>query len=215
MKDMLQVAGEGEENVLFNQQIDQQYLSLKCDLEFVKKKSDEFKEIEAYVIDSQVQSKSIKVREVYKVKRPAEEEKFTSHIGNQQMLFHGSRIQNWVGLLSRGILMPKVVVKMGVNRTDAGWLGNGIYFGKAACTSEFYTTAGGRGTRLLAINRVALGKVKKYKKITYGITEPPKGFDSCHGVRHTLLNRSEFADDEIVIYNDAQQKMEYLAEFKS
>ncbi|MDP6358154.1 MAG: WGR domain-containing protein, partial [Planctomycetota bacterium] len=48
MKDMLQVAGEGEENVLFNQQIDQQYLSLKCHLDYVEKKSDEFKEIEAY-----------------------------------------------------------------------------------------------------------------------------------------------------------------------
>ena len=33
-------------------------------------------------------------------------------------------------------------MNMGVQRTDAGWLGNGIYFGDAACTSAFYTTPG-------------------------------------------------------------------------
>jgi poly [ADP-ribose] polymerase len=71
-----------------------------------------------------------------------EHEVFTQHIGNQRLLFHGSRIKNWVGILSRGILLPKIVVSMGVNRTDAGWLGNGIYFGDAACTSAFYTTPG-------------------------------------------------------------------------
>lgn len=31
--------------------------------------------------------------------------------------------------------MPKVVVTMGGGRTDAGNLGNGIYFGDASCTS--------------------------------------------------------------------------------
>ena len=32
----------------------------------------------------------------------------------EKQLFHGSRISNWVGLLSRGIVLPKVVVSMGV-----------------------------------------------------------------------------------------------------
>ena len=50
--------------------------------------------------------------------------------------------------------------------------------------------------------------MKPYKKITYGITEPPKGFDSCHGVRGT-----QFADDEYVIYDGKQQRQEFLVEF--
>jgi poly [ADP-ribose] polymerase len=70
---------------------------------------------------------------------------FTGHIDNQRLLFHGSRIKNWVGILSRGILLPKIVVSMGVNRTDAGWLGSGIYFGDAACTSAGYTSPGKSG----------------------------------------------------------------------
>jgi hypothetical protein len=40
--------------------------------------------------------------------------------------------------------LPKIVVSLGVNRTDAGWLGNGLYFGDASCTSAFYTTPGKR-----------------------------------------------------------------------
>jgi len=111
--------------------------------------------------------------------------------------------------------MPKIVVSMGVNRTDAGWLGHGIYFGDAACTSVFYTTPGRRKTRLMTVARVALGKVKQYTKITYGLSEPPKGYNSCHGIRRQKGVASEFDDDEFVIYDTAQQRMEYLVEFKA
>src|SRR5258706_12589809 len=129
------------------------------------------------MINSQVKSRNIKVKSVYTLKRETEWNEFTTEIGNLKMLFHGSRIQNWVGILSRGILLPKIVVSLGVNRTDAGWLGNGIYFGDAACTSVFYTTPGRHKTRLIAIARVALGNKKEYTKITYGLNQPPEGYN--------------------------------------
>ncbi|MGL5095845.1 MAG: hypothetical protein ACRDD1_09665, partial [Planctomycetia bacterium] len=98
-------------------------------------------------------------------------------------------------------------------RTDAGWLGHGIYFGDAACTSAFYTTPGrGRNTRLMAVCRVALGKMKDYTAITYGLSEPPAGYQSCHGVRATKGLTSQFADDEYVIYDSKQYRIEYLVE---
>jgi len=106
--------------------------------------------------------------------------------------------------------MPKTVVTLGVSRTDAGWLGNGIYFGDAACTSTGYAGYGKRGTCFIAVADVALGNMKDYRKITYGLDNAPKGFDSCHGVRG-----SEFADDEFVIYNQNQQKLQYLVECKA
>ena len=65
----------------------------------------------------------------------------------------------------------------------------------------------------MAMHTVALGKMKDYRKITYGLTEPPAGYDSCHGVRRTLLRASQFDDDEYVIYTTAQQRMDYLVEF--
>ena len=101
---------------------------------------------------------------------------------------------------------------MGVHRTDAGWLGHGIYFGDAACTSFAYTTPGKKKTSLMAIARVALGKMKDFTKITYGLAAPPDGYNSCHGVRAKTLRPSEFADDEYVVYDVRQQRLEYLAE---
>src|SRR5262249_25179605 len=138
---------------------------------------------------------------------------FTTGIDNQRLLFHGSRIQNWVGILSRGILLPKIVVSIGVDRTDEGWLGHGIYFGDASCTSACYTSPGKRKTRFMAVARVALGKMKDYYRITYGIKAPPAGYHSCHGVRETTKKASDFYDDEFVIYDGKQQRLEYLVEF--
>ena len=109
--------------------------------------------------------------------------------------------------------MPKIVVSLGVNRTDAGWLGHGIYFGDASCTSAFYTTPGKKKTRLMAVTRVALGKMKDYTQITYGLSAPPEGYDSCHGVRNTAKAPLQFADDEYVIYDPRQHRQEYLVEF--
>lgn len=211
MKDMLQVNGEAG-NVLFDARIDQEYDALGCRVEWIEPGSSEFKEMAAYVVDSQVKSKRIKVHSLYRVRREAEWSQFTESIGNQKLLFHGSRIQNWVGILSRGILLPKIVVSMGVHRTDAGWLGHGIYFGDAACTSHAYTTPGKKKTSLMAIARVALGKTKEYTKITYGLNAPPDGYNSCHGVRAKTLRPSQFADDEYVVYDVRQQRLEYLVE---
>ena len=115
--------------------------------------------------------------------------------------------------MSRGLLMPKVVVQMGVNRTDEGWLGNGIYFADAACASAFYAAPNKQGTRLMAIARVALGEMKEYTKITYGLAAPPPGYDSCHGLRSRPGLRSQFEDDEFAVYNNNQQRLEYLVEF--
>lgn len=207
MKDMLQVNGE-DGDVLHNAQEEEEYAALKCEITELAKKSKEYKKIAKYIHESQIDTDSIEVVNVYKISRQGEDERYTDKIGNDRLLLHGSRLQNWVGILSRGILMPKVVVNMGVSRTDEGWLGNGIYFGDASCTASFYASPGSKGTSLMAVASVALGKIKEYSEITYGLNAPPKGYDSCHGLRET-----EFEDDEYVVYNEAQQKLQYLVEF--
>ncbi|MBL8600610.1 MAG: WGR domain-containing protein [Myxococcales bacterium] len=207
MKDMLQVNGDSG-SVLYDSQADAKYDALKCDIAALDPKSPTYAEIEQHVLKSQIKGTNIKVKGIFSLARQGEVDVFRSELSNQRLLFHGSRIKNWVGILSRGILLPKIVVSLGVNRTDAGWLGSGIYFGDASCTSAFYTSPGKRGTRFMAVARVALGKMKDYSKITYGLSAPPDGFDSCHGVRGT-----QFADDEYVVYDSRQQRLEYLVEF--
>ena len=212
MKDMLQVNGE-QGSVLFDEEVGAQYAALGCVIASLDTRSDNYMELERYVINSQMKTKDVKVKNIFAIRRESEHKAFTADLRNHRMLFHGSRIKNWVGLLSRGILLPKIAVSLGVNRTDAGWLGNGIYFGDAACTAAFYTTPGKKNTRVMVLTRVALGKVKDFTKITYGLTEPPPGYNSCHGVRRTPQVKSEFDDDEFVIYDAHQQRMDYLVEF--
>jgi poly [ADP-ribose] polymerase len=204
MRDMLNV--NGKSNVLVNPEIENKYKALNCTIEPVTPGT--LKEMRDLIEKSVVRSYTkVKVKNVWQIRRDEEHKHFTKDIGNHKLLFHGSAVKNWVGILSRGILLPKIVVTLGVHRTDAGWLGSGIYFGDAACTSLGYAHPGKRGSRFMAVTNVALGKMKDYNKITYGLTEPPAGYDSCHGVRGT-----QFADDEYVIYAHNQQKLEYLAE---
>ncbi len=132
MKDMLQVNGESG-GVLYNAHVDQEYEALKCRVEPIDKADPKYRELETYVLNSRVKSCDIRVVNLFKVRRDGDWDAFTSSLANRRLLFHGSRIQNWVGILSRGILLPRIVVSLGVSRTDAGWLGNGIYFGDAAC----------------------------------------------------------------------------------
>lgn len=204
MRDMLSV--NGATNVLVNPEIEQKYNALKCQIELPP--SAKADEIRQYVEKSVVRGNTkYKVKNVWRVKRNGEYESFTEGVGNTKLLFHGSATRNWMGILSRGLLLPKIVVSLGVKRTDAGWLGNGIYFGNAICTSANYAHPGKRGTRLVSVASVSLGTVKQYRKITYGLNKPPEGFHSCHGVRG-----SEFADDEFVVYDTKQQRLEYLVE---
>lgn len=204
MRDMLSVNGDA--NVLHNPEVERKYQALNCGIEPAAEET--FAEIKKYVEGSVVR-KGVRhtVRSVWQVRRPTEYAGFAEEVGNSRLLFHGSAAKNWVGILSRGLLLPKIVVTLGVRRTDAGWLGNGIYFGDAICTSAGYAHPGSRRTRFVAVARVALGKKKEYRKITYGLSRPPEGFDSCHGVRG-----SEFSDDEYVVYDTRQQRLEYLVE---
>jgi hypothetical protein len=203
MRDMLNV--NGKTNVLVNPEIEQKYQALKCEISSVP--SAKAQEMKSYFEKSVLRGSKLKVKNIWQIKRPVEHAEFAGNISNQRLLFHGSAAKNWVGILSRGLLLPKIVVTLGVHRTDGGWLGNGIYFGDAACTSYAYAGPGKRGTRFITIANVALGKMKEYSKITYGLNSPPAGYDSCHGVRGT-----QFSDDEYVVYSHNQQKLEYLVE---
>lgn len=208
MRDMLNV--NGKTNVLVNPEIEKRYQALSCEIKSIDKGDAQFKKIRDYVIKSQTYKGGIKVNNIYTLRRENEQKEFSTKVGNCKLLFHGSAAWNWLGILSRGLLLPKKVVTLGVHRTDQGWLGHGIYFGDAVDTALNYAHSGKRGTSFVALATVALGKMKKYHDITYGLKSPPSGYDSCHGVRGT-----EFDDDEFVIYDQNQQKLEYLVEIDS
>uniref|UniRef100_A0A8B8A9B9 Poly [ADP-ribose] polymerase n=1 Tax=Crassostrea virginica TaxID=6565 RepID=A0A8B8A9B9_CRAVI len=154
------------------------------------------------------------IQNVFAICRPSEKDQFRSDLESRP-LFHASNVENFVGILSRGLLMPKVVVDdYGGKRTDPGMLGHGIYFASSASTSIKYSKPSKtRNTRMMLVNQVALGNSLDVYKHQRDLTMPPSGYDSVHGVASGEGVESEFKDDEYVVYSTDQQMLSYLVEF--
>ena len=65
------------------------------------------------------------LRRAFALHRASEAAVFASEITNRKLLFHGSRRANWLGILSRGLMLPRSVLRRAGTRTDAGMLGAG------------------------------------------------------------------------------------------
>ncbi|KAL1780944.1 poly [ADP-ribose] polymerase 4, partial [Sigmodon hispidus] len=156
----------------------------------------------------------VDILQIFRVGRVNETTEFLSKLGNVKTLFHGSPVRNILGILSRGLLLPKVAEDRGVQRTDAGNLGSGIYFSDSLLTSVKYSHAGETdGSRLLVICDVALGKCMDLFKKDFSLTEAPPGYDSVHGVSETTSVPTDFKDDEFVVYKTNQVKIKYILKF--
>ena len=108
-------------------------------------------------------SDGMEIHNIYTLQRAIEDAQFTHSISNKQLLFHSSHVQNFVGILSRGLLLPKIIVDdFGGSRSDPGMLGSGIYFSDSVSLSCKFSAPGRTcsGNRLMLINQVALGNIK-------------------------------------------------------
>uniref|UniRef100_A0A8C2ZWQ6 Poly [ADP-ribose] polymerase n=1 Tax=Cyclopterus lumpus TaxID=8103 RepID=A0A8C2ZWQ6_CYCLU len=178
------------------------YRALRCGIETVPPDAPEFQ-----------------VRQVLRVSRGAELQTFRSEVGNVKPLLHSSSPSNFVGVLSRGLLLPRVGVEhYGIERTDVGHLGSGIYF---MCFDsqhhlsilKYSTPSKTDGSRLLLVCDVALGRCRDVRKRDAALTQAPEGHHSVHGVRRTPSARSEFEDDEYVVYSTDQVRLKYVVQF--
>ena len=133
-------------------------------------------------------------------------------------LFHGSRTENWWSIVTNGLTINPT----GVVITGKAY-GQGTYFAPVAVKSLGYTSKAGskwaKGTQetgFLAVYKVATGK--RY--------DGSQGCDSslnwknlqkiCPGAHCTWAEArySGFMMDEVIVYQDCQDTIEYLIEFK-
>ncbi|MGH0146798.1 UNVERIFIED_CONTAM: hypothetical protein FKN15_008978 [Acipenser sinensis] len=158
---------------------------------------------------------SVRIHQIFRIGRVNEMLDFQSQLGNVQPLFHASSASSFVGILSRGLLLPKVAVEQhGIDRTDIGNLGCGIYFSNALSTVLKYSKPSeSDGTRLLVVCDVALGECKHLHKKDFTLASAPAGYSSVLGVRQTADVASEFQDDEYVVYNPSQVQIKYVVQF--
>ncbi|XP_044144395.1 protein mono-ADP-ribosyltransferase PARP4 [Bufo gargarizans] len=193
------------------------YQALRCRIEHIHPDSAECLQVKQGILDHNHRKENFNILRVFRVGRLSEAMNFRSELGNVKSLLHASSPCNFVGILSRGLMMPKIVVEeFGGERTDIGNLGSGIYFSDSISTSVKYSQPSDiTGSRLLVVCDVALGKSTDVFRRDYTITEPPSGFHSVHGVQWKDGVNSDFTDDEYVVYNVNQVEMKYIVQFST
>lgn len=150
---MLNVETEGEINP-----IDAHYEQLKTNIEPLDHSSEEFELIKKYVKNTHAKTHNdydLVVEDVFKIKRQGEDRRYKpfKKLHNRQLLWHGSRLTNYAGILSHGLKIapPEAPV--------TGYMfGKGIYFADMVSKSANYCcTSPGNSTGLMLLCEVALG----------------------------------------------------------
>ena len=115
--------------------IDCNYLSLQNQITVLPKDNPNYALIEKYlhVSHSHIHENfQMHLKNVFKLKRQGEEEKFARHdcLRNHYLLWHGSRLSNWVGILSQGLrIAPPEAPHSGYK------FGKGVYHANMASMS--------------------------------------------------------------------------------
>ncbi|CAO3563148.1 unnamed protein product [Mortierella alpina] len=141
--------------------LDQQFASLKLNkLEPMDKSSERFKLIQQYVKNTHGSSHGdydLEIDEVFDLERQGERERFDdsgfSKLHNRRLLWHGSRLTNYVGILSQGLRIAPPEAPVTGYMFDKG-----AYFADCVSKSANYCfTSRGNSTGLMLLCEVALG----------------------------------------------------------
>lgn len=180
------------------------YQSLGCELDILDDSTAEFAAITRGVDRA-------KAKNVFRVKRALDFSRFAASVGNRRLMYHGTKASSLLGILARGLELPSIVVaRYGVARTNAGNLGNSLYFSDLFAASVKYTAPSlCTGSRFMVLCDVALGKSFATSTPVPDLEAPPPGFDSVHGVAGDF-----FRDDEFAVFSPEQQRLRYIVEFE-
>ncbi|KAK0423189.1 hypothetical protein QR680_008018 [Steinernema hermaphroditum] len=160
--------------------IDVRYGTLQTKIEVVDEDSEEFLLISQYSDNTQVTNGyskcTVEIKDIYKVEREGEKERYIEGLHNKMLLWHGSRTTNFAGILKQGLrIAPPEAPESGY------FLGKGIYFVDMIGKSAYYCYSSPGGEGLLLLCEVALGNEQDEigKKM---ITELDEGKSSVKGV---------------------------------
>ncbi|XP_062511344.1 poly [ADP-ribose] polymerase 2-like [Corticium candelabrum] len=156
--------------------IDRQYTSLKCQMTPLDKEVAEYKLVECYVKTTHTKTHNQYTLDVLDVFSIDKKSTFTD-IGNWQLLWHGSRLTNWVGILSEGLKIapPEAPV--------TGYMfGKGVYFADICSKSENYCFATrSKNVGLLLLCDVSLGTTNDLLAADYDADQLSRGKQSVMG----------------------------------
>ncbi|KAM9646392.1 poly [ADP-ribose] polymerase 2 isoform 1-T1 [Trichechus inunguis] len=215
--------------------LDQHYRNLHCALHPLDHASDEFKVISQYLESTHAPTHSdytMTLLDVFEVEKEGEKEAFREDLHNRMLLWHGSRLSNWVGILSHGLRIAPPEAPI------TGYMfGKGIYFADMSSKSANYCFASRlNDTGLLLLSEVALGQCNELlganpeaegllqgKHSTKGLGKmapSPSSFITLSGSTVPLgpagdtgvLNPEGYTlnYNEFIVYNPNQVRMRYL-----
>lgn len=219
--------------------LDDIYRSLMTDISVVDRNSSDWGQMTTYINNSHGSTHRyrLEMRNLFRVGKPSFDALDTSNhfasIPNHRLLFHGSRMSNFVGILSEGLRLPRPE-----QIVNGAMFGPGIYFANSVTKSFNYTNS--QETQhcgFLLICEVALGRQEKVMSST---TSPlPASFDSrmgcgksipdpqgdtpwvgnatvtvpCGRLISTLPSASSsLLYDEFIIFNKFGYRIRYIAE---
>eukprot|EP00794_Sanderia_malayensis_P018644 gene18644-20525_t len=183
----LKIISENQDTLLHP--IDRHYNALNCNVEVMEHSEDEFKMIEKYVQNTHAATHNtykMQVQEVYKINRTEEDKNFND-CGNKKLLWHGSRLTNYVSILKQGLRIapPEAPV--------TGYMfGKGVYFADISSKSANYCyPSRSKNTGLVMLCEVALGKSKELLAADYDADKLPKEYNSVMGLGRTAPDPSD------------------------
>ena len=157
--------------------IDTHYKNLNCIIRPVEKTDANFDIVRKYLTVNHAPTHNtyqMELEEVFETSRSCEEEIFTNDIGQNVLLWHGSRLTNVYGILSQGLRIapPEAPV--------TGYMfGKGVYFADCASKSANYCQASQmRNVGFLLLCKVALGTPLELTQANYKADELPIGYTS-------------------------------------
>lgn len=209
--------------------LDDHYKKLNTNLTPLDKDDPTYKILSDYVKNTHASthnSYGLTVLDIFRAEKPAAP--FKDDIDNHMLLWHGSRLTNWVGILSQGLRIapPEAPV--------TGYMfGKGVYFADMVSKSANYCfTSRDNNIGLLLCCEVALGECNEKLQSDYNANLLPAGKMSTKGCGKTAPPPDSYVDlegckvplgkgqptgvngsllyNEYIVYDVAQIRMKYL-----
>ncbi|CAD8124386.1 unnamed protein product [Paramecium sonneborni] len=228
-----------EENSEDTNAIDENFKKLGINMQYLEPTDEKVDIIKKYVTNTHCETHrgyGLEVLDVFELQKEQDDNRFKKDLGNRMLLWHGSRLTNFVGILSQGLRIapPEAPV--------TGYMfGKGVYFADMVSKSANYcAVTRENNTGLILLCDVALGNTNEKFYSDYYANQLPEGKHSTwgrgktmpplsdnisfpgmpevkvpigkgapSGVPHTSLLYNEF-----IVYDVAQIRLKYLIKMK-
>jgi len=164
--------------------IDQHYFNLKCEFKILDRSCEEFGIVEKYTKNTHATTHNqykMEVLDVFAFDKCEQNKAEFKDVGNRMLLWHGSRLTNWVGIISQGLRIapPEAPV--------TGYMfGKGVYFADMSSKSANYCyPTRSKNVGFVLLCEVSLGKSNDLLAADYDADQLPEGCHSTRGLGKT------------------------------